>query len=70
MERETYERRITRSRNSLSEFFGCEFLHNQGAHLMKAILPVIESADRRGGKLILSRILQKLSRLPLVNRLG
>jgi len=47
---------------------GCEFLHNQGAHLMRAILPAIESADRAEGKLILSRILRKLTRLPLINR--
>jgi len=49
---------------------GCEFLHNQGTHLMRAILPAIDSADHADGKLILSRILHKLSRLPLINRLS
>ena len=47
---------------------GCEFLYDQGQHLMKAILPAIDDEDRTNGALNLSQILRRLTHLPLFGR--
>jgi hypothetical protein len=47
---------------------GCQFLYDQGQHLMKAILPAIDDEDQTNGALNLSQILRKLTHLPLFGR--